>query len=152
MNRPFLQYNPVFSPDGNSIIFVDGPELYGQEIRRLNLKTKDVTQLTENGPYDYDMQPCFSPDGESIFYSSSQGESGNYNIWVMDKFGQNPHNLTKNPADNKAPQVTEDGNSIYFLSDRSGNIQIWRMDVDGRNPRQITNAETALRGLSVFTR
>lgn len=148
INRPWLQYNPVFSPDGNNIIFVDGPELYGQEIRKINLKAKDVTQLTDNGPYDYDFQPCFSSDGEKIFYSSNQ--DGNYDIWVMDKFGQNPRNLTNHPADDKAPEVTGDGEALYFLSDRSGNVQIWRMGIDSTSPEQVTKAKTDLRCLSLY--
>jgi len=148
VSRPWLQYNAVSSPDGNYIIFVDGPELYGQEIRKLNHKTKDITQLTDNGPYDFDMQPCFSPDGENIYYSSNQ--DGNYDIWAMDKFGQDPRNLTRNPADDKAPQVGQVGESIYFLSDRSGSVQIWRMGVDGGNPEQMTRARTDLRDLSLY--
>jgi len=148
-NRPWLQYDPCLSPDGSNIIFTDGPELYAQEIRKLDRKTGDITQLTDNRPYDYDMQPAYFPDGQMIAYSSN--ENGSYDIWVMDKFGQNKKNLSRAPATDILPQVSVDARWIFFLSDRSGNFQVWQMDVQGANLRRITNSKTDIQDLTLYT-
>jgi Tol biopolymer transport system component len=148
-SRPWLQYDLYYSPDESNVLFTDGPELYAQEIRKLDLKTGDITQLTDNQPYDYDMQPAYSPDGEMVVYSCN--ETGNYDIWIMDKFGQAKHNLTQNPAYDIMPQITKDGRWIFFLSDRTGSLEVWRMDPDGSNQRQISKTERDKQDLTVHT-
>lgn len=147
-SRPWLQYDPYYSADGTNILFTDGPELYAQDIRKLDLKTGDVIQLTDNGPYDYDMQPVYSPDGKIIAWSSNQG--GNYDIWIMDKFGQNRRNLTQSPAYDIMPQITADGKRIFFLSDRTGNLEVWRMDINGANLYQVTKTKKDKQDLTLY--
>lgn len=149
INRPWLQYGPCYSPDGNDILFTDGPELYAQDIYKLNLKTNDVTQITDNQAYDYDMQPCYAQDAKTIVYSSN--ESGHYDIWIADKFGRDKTNLTPEPAFDFMPQFTADGRRVYFLSDRSGFLEIWRIDIDGKNLAQITRDSADKQDLAVYT-
>lgn len=148
ISRPWMQYDPCCSPNGTNIIFTDGPELYAQEICKLDLKTGDVIQLTENGPYDYDMQPVYSPDGKTIVYASNQG--GNYDIWIMDKFGRKPHNLTRNSAHDIMPH-TDDSRRIFFLSDRSGVFEVWRMNIDTTDLCQVTKTKKDKQDLTVHT-
>lgn len=145
-NLPFLQYHPEWSANGESIIFVDGPELYGQEIRRLNLKTGDVTQLTDNGPYDFDLYPVCGSSDNIIVYSSNK--SGNYDIWVMDEYGREPRNLTNNTANDTMPVIS--GDKIYFISDRNGSEGVWEMDIDGSHVSPVLFSQNEIRGLSVF--
>jgi Tol biopolymer transport system component len=40
-----------------------------------------------------------------------------------------------------SPQISPDGRSIAFVSDRTGSFQLWRVDADGGNPVQLTNYE-----------
>lgn len=148
-SRPWMQYDPSYSPDGKNLIFTDGPELYAQEIRKLNLETDDVIQLTDNQPYDYDMQPVYSSDAELIVYSSN--ETGNYDIWVIDKFGQKKRNITVNPAHDYMPRISADGKHIFFLSDRSGEMEVWRIDINGNNLTEITKDNKDKQDLNVYT-
>jgi TolB protein len=148
-HRPWLQYDPYYQPDGSSIIFTDGPELYAQDIYQLDLKKGDSLQRTDNRPYDFDMQAVYSADGEKIVFSSNQ--DGNYDIWIMDKFGQDRVNLTRNPGYDIMPQISRDGKKIYFLSDRSKTLQVWRMDIDGANLAQITNTQADIQDLALYT-
>lgn len=150
ISRPWMQYDAGYSPDGKDIVFTDGPELYAQEIIKLNLETGDVTQLTDNGPYDYDMQPVYSPDGKLIVYSSR--ESGNYDIWAMDRFGQGKKNLFPNPAHDYMPQISADGKYIFFLSDQSNIMEVWRIDINGNNLIPITKDNKDKQDLNVYTR
>ncbi len=149
-NRAWLQYNPDYSPKGDAVIFTDGPELYGQEIRKLNLETKDITQLTDNGPFDYDMQANFFPDGERIVYSSNQ--SGNYDIWLMDKFGRKKTNLSKS-ADSfdVLPAPTKDGKNVFFISDKNDGIfRIWKIDLKTKKLKQISKNNSHILYFSIY--
>jgi Tol biopolymer transport system component/DNA-binding winged helix-turn-helix (wHTH) protein len=51
--------------------------------------------------------------------------------------------LTNNVADDTQPDISSDGRSIVFVSNRDGGKgQIYLMDADGRNPRNLTNNPT----------
>ena len=52
--------------------------------------------------------------------------------------GNNPRNLTRNPAVDGDPSWAPDGRRIAFESDRDGNWEIYVMDSDGSNPRRLT--------------
>jgi len=69
--------------------------------------------------------PVFSPDGSSIAYSSDR--TGNSDIWLIDREGGNPLQLTSHLSDDRRPAWSPDGGWIYFTSFRSGNAAIWRV-------------------------
>ncbi len=69
--------------------------------------------------------PVFSPDGSSIAYSSDR--TGNSDIWLIDREGGNPLQLTSHLSDDRRPAWSPDGGWIYFTSFRSGNAAIWRI-------------------------
>lgn len=151
VNRPWLQYNPAYSPDGTQIIFTDGPELFEQDIRKLDLKSGEITQITDNGPYDYDMQAAFLHSGQEIVYSTNEGSS-DYEIYKMDKFGRDKINLSRSPNScDIMPAASLDDKTIYFLSDRSGKMAIWKMNIDGSQVRKITKNETDISSFSIYT-
>jgi TolB protein len=51
--------------------------------------------------------------------------------------------LTSNIADDTQPDISPDGDSIVFVSNRDGGKgQIYLMDADGRHPRNLTNSLT----------
>lgn len=39
------------------------------------------------------------------------------------------------------PSLSQDGNSVTFVSNRNGANQIWQVGLDGKNERQLTNAD-----------
>ena len=69
----------------------------------------------------------------------------NWEIYVMDNDGGNQRNLTNNPADDRSPSWSPDGQRILFASDRDRdkdghfNYEIYVMDADGGNQRNLTN-------------
>ncbi len=81
---------------------------------------------------------AFAPDGKVIFTS---GMSGNEEIWSIDPEGGRQKQLMNNAADESAPIVSPDNNSIFFASNRTGEVHVWRMNADGSNQTQITENE-----------
>lgn len=149
VNRPWQQYNPSYSPDQKYVIFTDGPELFGQNILKLDLKKGDITQITDNSAYDYDMQACPLNTGQEIVYSTN--EEGDYEIFKIDKFGRNKVNLTKAPDYyDIMPTAPNVGDRIYFLSDRTGELELWQMNNDGSEPEQVTRSNSGINSYSVL--
>ncbi len=153
IRRPSLQFLPNVSEDNKEMLFVDVLEISSHEIFKLNLETGDYLQLTDNSYHDTD--PVFVADTNKVETRDGQPQEtakntttgqivyacdkdANYDIWIMDKFGQNPKNLTGHPAYDSSPAITKDGKAIFFLSDRKKTMQIWSMDIDGGNLKQIT--------------
>lgn len=72
----------------------------------------------------WDSQPCFSADGQTLYFSSARpGGMGGSDIWsttfIPDKGWTKPKNLGKNintDQEEMAPYIHPDGRSMYFSS------------------------------------
>jgi len=88
-------------------------------------------------------EPCWSPDGKNIAFTSSlQGEPP-YEIYVVDSDGANVKRLTNTIDVSKigwgssSPSWSPDGNRIVFCSTRTSPTRIFMMDADGTNPEVL---------------
>lgn len=82
-------------------------------------------------------------DAKIIFMTDRKG---NWEIYIMNKDGSNPRNLTRNPGDDFAPRWSPDGSTIAFCSgrDREGwEADVYLMEPDGRNQRSLGNTAEA---------
>jgi tetratricopeptide (TPR) repeat protein len=93
------EYDPVWSPDGQSIVFVSN-HTGNDEIWSMNQDGGNQRQLTYND-WPWDKHPSFSPDGKQIVFYSNR--SGNRQIWVMNSDGSNQVNISSNSADEWEP-------------------------------------------------
>ena len=84
-----------------------------------------------------DRQPYYSPDGESVIFSSSR--SGDVDLWEVSTKTNAVRRLTDHPASDWDPFVTPDGKHLLWSSNRSGHFEIWTAERDGSAPRQVTN-------------
>jgi eukaryotic-like serine/threonine-protein kinase len=84
-----------------------------------------------------DRQPYYSPDGNSVAYSSAH--SGDADIWDVSLKTNALRRLTDHPALDWDPFVTADGQHLIWSSNRSGNFEIWMADRDGSAPRQVSH-------------
>ena len=111
-----LAFEPNFSPDGQSIVYVTWEDEALGQIMRMNLTTKATTTLSKTkGIY---RTPRFSPDGKKIIYRK---EGGNTNqgfvhtkepgIYLMDANGGEPTLIT---PEGEQPYFAADGKSIFY--------------------------------------
>jgi TolB protein len=84
-----------------------------------------------------DRQPAYSPDGQTIVFSSNRG--GNLDLWTFDCKSETLRRLTDDPADDWDPAFSPDGRRLVWSSNRSGNFEIWIADADGSAPKQVTH-------------
>ena len=137
-NVSWLRY-PSISPDGKSVVFSYGGDLYivaseGGEARK----------LTSHQAYDY--APVWSPDGKTIVFASDR--FGNFDIYKVPVKGGVPQRLTTNSAKETPWTFTPDGKSILFtariqdpassvLFPKSSMTELYSVSIEGGRPQQV---------------
>ncbi len=129
----------VFNSDrtGNNEVFV------------LDLKTKQVKQLTSNSAYD-SFFPRISPNLESIvFVRTPRGvhdtDATKNSLWIMNADGSNLREVV--PAGGFGwqvqghPEWLPNGSGLVMVGGLEINPQIVRIDANGKNPVYLTSRE-----------
>ena len=80
-------------------------------------------------------QPHFSPDGTRVVFGSDR--SGNIEIWLADRDGSNPVQLTFFASRSGTPRWSADSQSIFFDSLVSGTSKIFTVSANGGQPRML---------------
>ena len=102
-----LEFEPAFSPDGRTLVYVTWDDEQMGTIRTLELSTGRITNLsTEKGIY---RTPSFSPDGKTIVYQKDGG-----NIHQGFANCQNPGLYTMPTTGGKPNFVCEEGEYPVF--------------------------------------
>ena len=82
------------------------------------------------------VSPDWSPDGQSIVFSSNKNSSG-YDIWVVNVSSLGATQLTSNSGSNEKPRYSPDGSKVLFTSNRTGKREIWYMNADGTGQKAV---------------
>ncbi len=113
-----IDYDPVWSPDGTSIVFTSDRE-GSAELFRVKPDGTGLERLTTNAAYDD--QAAFSPDGKQLVFVSTRG-GGRANLWTLDLQARRAKALTTGTGGDFRPAWSPDGQWIAFSSDRGSTL------------------------------
>jgi Tol biopolymer transport system component len=89
-----------------------------------------------------DDSPDFSPDGNRVIFASTR--SGNYELWMCDKDGSNPRQMTFfDEGMTGSPRWSPDGQWIAFDSQRGDQTGIYVMGAEGGEARRLPTGSSA---------
>ena len=140
-SAPGLELFPSLSPDGRFLAFtgrVDGRwSIYLQRVEG----QRPINLTADSGAED--VQPAFSPDGESIAFRSSRDGGG---LFLMGATGELERRLTDFGWN---PTWSPDGGEIAFATkpifdtpyDRPARSELWAVSLEGGAPQRIGGAD-----------
>jgi Tol biopolymer transport system component len=112
---------PAWSPDGSSVAFVRGADIYV-----LKVSVNTLRRLT-NTPSADDRAPAWSPSGASLAWAS--GSDGEFDIWLMNADGTSKQLLAGGAGRDLEPAWDPDGSRVIFATDRNGTFDLWAVNV-----------------------
>jgi len=148
--KPFGGMEQIsWSPDGKIIAYTCRKKTglaytlsTNSDIFFYELETGKTTNITE-GMMGYDVAPSFSPDGKKIAWQSMERdgyEADKNRLFVMDLPAGTKTDLTKD-FDQNTDSFTwsDDGQSIFLISDYHGTDEIYRLLPSDHTLRKITD-------------
>ncbi len=131
----------AWSPDGTQIAFESDRDRDDPEIYLINaVDGTNMQRLTYTRALDE--VPSWSPDSKQIIFSSDmhgEPQSGEYDIYIMNRDGSNLQRLTSFSGQDTNPSMSPDGSMIVFESWQNGNPEIYRIKANGSDAVQLTN-------------
>jgi TolB protein len=133
--------SPIFSPDGETILFAhgmyDGTDLYAMAMSG----TESPRRVTVSRGRDA-VSPAYSPDGRRIAFPTNQ--PGGTGLYVADADGTNAEPLTPFSFGDKSqrtdPSWSPDGRLVAFQAEMAGATQIYSVSPRDRGtPKQYTS-------------
>ncbi len=118
--------NVAFIPDGRMVFEGEQGDIWS-----IDPDGGDKRQLTSNSKRNF--FPIGSPDGKFVYFTSNR--TGSNQIWRMDIDGSDQTQLTRNEG-GYPRSVAQDGNWIFYRSDRSGSI--FKVSADGSEEIRVT--------------
>lgn len=128
-----FEFEPDFSPDGKSIVYVSWNDENKGTINRIDLKSKEISRLTFEKGFYY--SPRFSAKGDKIIYRKGSG-----NNTLGYSFGKNPGiyiipsnggNAVKISDKGIRPTFGNNDTRIYFQTTDSDKKVFKSMDLNG---------------------
>ena len=122
---PDMPLSPAFSPDGRSVVF-SGISGTARDIFRLDLATKEVTNLSPDPGYD--TAPVYSPDGRYVYHTKIvAGLQKIVRFPVEDP--SKVEQITWGEGNDDDAAFSPDGTRLYFASSRGGIFNIYGQDL-----------------------
>lgn len=147
-NDPQADGHPVFTADGQAIIFHSSRTAGKQQIWAINVDGSGSTQLTKDS---VNYAPTVSPDGQTIAYVSSRNKDTD--IWLMGRDGTNQRQFTRSPQQRESePHFLRDGTLTYLVERRDNNRtvqQVMRADLATGASTAITGTDLAITSFAV---
>jgi Tol biopolymer transport system component len=149
--------NPIWTGDGQNIIFVGDHSRLGFQIWRIPaFYAGDALSFNEIGQDSVSI--ALSSLRYRLIYEKKVEDT---NIWDIhfDSSGSKPGNrrlvstgpLIASTRQDLNPQYSPDGRYVAYQSDRSGYCEIWIAGSDGASPRQLTNLHAEVSGFPTWS-
>jgi len=114
LSSPNTDYDPVWAPDGSSIVFTSD-RAGSADLYRVKPDGSGLERLTTDPAYDD--QAAFSRDGKHLAFVSTR-RGGTSVLWTMDLSTRSAKALTSGPGGDFRPSWSPDGKWIAFSSVR----------------------------------
>jgi len=134
----FESARPQFSPVDKSLIYHS--RTGGKEPATYRIVNGVGQVMRRDGAPIQGKAPKWSADGQKFVYSSCLG--GTCGIILSNVDGTNPIQLTDHPSDTN-PEISPDGSTVVFMSERAGNWEVYRVDIDGGNLMALTSDQAS---------
>jgi TolB protein len=129
-----LVVTPRFSPNAQDVAYMSFAGGGDPKVMLLGVESGQ-REVVGNFP-GMTFSPRFSPDGQKIIMSLSEGSETN--LYTMDLRSRATTRLTDTAAIDTSPSYSPDGAHIVFESDRGGSQQIYVMNASGGGAKRIS--------------
>lgn len=123
-------FAPRFSPDGTQIAATLQHREGGRSLILIDARTGDVEALTHTRARD--MDPVWSPDGATIYFSSDRG--GIFNIYSVELASREVRKLTNMVTGAIEPAIHPNGEQLYFVAGVFGGWELRFIDLKTSPP------------------
>jgi TolB protein len=133
--------SPIFSPDGNTLLYAFGQESGTEIYARSAFGSDDARRRVTVSQGRDAMSPSYSPDGRRIVYVSNR--PGHPELYTADADGTNSELLTPfnfgDQSQRTDPAWSPDGQLIAFQAEKDGSSQLHTVNPRSRQIRQYTS-------------
>ncbi len=138
--------NVSLTADSKTIATVQSSTVAG--IWEFETDTGKVRQISPNNKEKLGVEGLtVAPNGKLIYSKSVSKDE--CEIWELDTETNVSKRISApNSGRNAYPQISADGNYIFYENFNNGGFDIWRMNTDGTNPTQITKTPEQYKTLS----
>ncbi len=108
------------------------------EVYIMNPDGSDLVNLTQNDAADW----IFYADTTLVFASNRAGyyPEANFDLYTMDRNGENLRQLTKFPVYESSLSASPDGKSYAVCSEKDGDLEIYLIDSTGNETSRLTDS------------
>ena len=135
-NYPGSNSAPAWSPDGRQLavsLARDG----GMQLHLINADGSNLRRLTASDFGVIDTEPCFTPDGKFIYFTSDRG--GTPQIYRLALAGGEPQRITFDGEYNVTPRISPDGKTLAFVALVDGHYQLAAMDLASQQTMMLSD-------------
>jgi Tol biopolymer transport system component len=123
-NNDVPDTQPVFTPDGKSIVYVEG-DGNAAELMILDIASKTSKNLTTDKFEDRD--PAVSPDGSEVVFASNRGGNG-FDLFILNIASGQITALPSIKGDERHPAFSPGGRYIVFSGGNVGSEDLFILD------------------------
>jgi Tol biopolymer transport system component/DNA-binding winged helix-turn-helix (wHTH) protein len=137
-NHPLADSSPVFSANGNEIVFVR--DNYGRaQLYRMDLNGENQRRVTDKSGYE--MTPAFSRDGGYLAFAGDR-EGHGLDIFLLDLNNSNAERVVAaRRYHDSSPAFSPDGKRIAFVATSDENPEVYVVNSDGTGLFRLTHTK-----------